>query len=117
MIDRNGHFDFEEPILKILKKIEELSAFSSDPNSLKEKEKLEKKLIKCRRDIYAKLSRWQKTLVARHPKRPYTLDYIDTVFDNFVEIHGDRRYADDRAVVGGMAVFLGSGSRDGLHDT
>jgi acetyl-CoA carboxylase carboxyl transferase subunit alpha len=69
--------------------------------------RLEKKLHKVRKDVYSKLTRWQKTLIARHPQRPYTLDYIDLLMEDFVELHGDRNFADDAAIVGGVATFNG----------
>jgi len=69
--------------------------------------RLEKKLNKMRHDVYSGLSRWQKTQIARHPQRPYTLDYIESIMENFVELHGDRTFADDKAIVGGVAWFNG----------
>ncbi len=97
--------DFEQPIIKLERRIEELSDFSRDESRKKEIDKLKKKLETIRTEIYSKLTPWQKTLVARHPKRPYTMDYIRILFTDFVEIHGDRKFADDPAIVGGLAFY------------
>jgi acetyl-CoA carboxylase carboxyl transferase subunit alpha len=94
---------FEEPILVIRRQIEELSA-DGDPARLDE---LRQKLTKVSHEIYANLTPWQKTLVARHPQRPYSLDFIGTLFDEWVEVHGDRFFADDAAIVAGFARFRG----------
>jgi len=95
---------FEEPILQIRRQIEEVSAADGDPVRLAE---LQEKLTKVADDIYANLTPWQKTLVARHPQRPYTLDFIAALFDEWIEIHGDRNFADDAAIVAGFARFRG----------
>ena len=95
---------FEEPILQIRRQIDEVSAADGDPARLAE---LREKLTKVAHDIYANLTPWQKTLVARHPQRPYTLDFIAALFDEWTEIHGDRNFADDAAVVTGFARFHG----------
>lgn len=97
--------DFEQPINELERRIEELSDFPRDESRKKEIDKLKRKLESLRNEIYAQLTPWQKTLVARHPKRPYTMDYIRTLFADFVEIHGDRKFADDPAIVGGMAFY------------
>jgi len=99
--------NFEEPILKLRRRIEELSALPDDATHRREIEKLREKLDRLSREIYASLTPWQKTLVARHPLRPYTLDYIQILMTEFVELHGDRRFADDPAVVAGFAAFRG----------
>ena len=99
--------NFEEPILKLRRRIEELSALPDDATHRREIEKLREKLDRLSREIYASLTPWQKTLVARHPLRPYTLDYIQFLMTEFVELHGDRRFADDPAVVAGFAAFRG----------
>src|SRR6266700_6659564 len=101
--DRN----FEEPIQKVKRRIEELSALPDDAVHRRELERLREKLVRVSREIYAGLTPWQKTLVARHPARPYTLDYIGALMTDFVELHGDRRFAEDPAVVAGFAVFRG----------
>jgi acetyl-CoA carboxylase carboxyl transferase subunit alpha len=98
--------DFEAPIRDILREIEEHSSFSGKESS-RELERLQQKLIKTREEIFGRLTRWQKALVARHPMRPNTLEYVGMIFDDFVEIHGDRRFADDPAIVGGFASFNG----------
>src|SRR2546423_16138 len=95
---------FEEPILQIRRQIEEASAADGDPARLTE---LQEKLTKVANDIYANLTPWQKTLVARHPQRPYTLDFIASLFDEWIQIHGDRNFADDAAIVAGFARFRG----------
>lgn len=98
---------FEEPILRLRRRIEELSALPDDAAHRKEIERLREKLERVSREIYASLTPWQKTLVARHPARPYTLDYIQALMTDFVELHGDRKFADDAAVVAGLARFRG----------
>jgi acetyl-CoA carboxylase carboxyl transferase subunit alpha len=101
----NGNF--EEPILRLRRRIEELSALPDDANHRREVDKLREKLDRVSREIYASLTPWQKTLVARHPGRPYPLDYIEALMTDFVELHGDRKFADDAAIVAGLAEFRG----------
>jgi acetyl-CoA carboxylase carboxyl transferase subunit alpha len=98
---------FEEPILRIRHRIEELSAMDAEPARQREIEELRQKLTKVSVEIYANLTPWQKTLVARHPQRPYTLDFIGFLFEDWSEVHGDRKFADDPAVVAGFARFRG----------
>lgn len=101
--------DFEQPIAELEAKIEELR-FVQDDSALdisEEIRRLQKKSQTLTKDIYAKLNAWQVSQVARHPQRPYTLDYVQGLFTDFVELHGDRAYADDAAIVGGMARFNG----------
>jgi len=98
---------FEEPILRLRQRIEELAAQPDDAGRRKEIERLSEKLDRVSREIYAALTPWQKTLVARHPARPYTLDYVTSLMTDFVELHGDRKFADDAAVVAGLARFRG----------
>jgi acetyl-CoA carboxylase carboxyl transferase subunit alpha len=105
-MDEDGNF--EEPILKLKRRIEELSALPDDAAHRRELEKLREKLEKVSREIYASLTPWQKTLVARHPARPYTLDYIAALTTEFVELHGDRKFSDDAAIVSGFGFFRGS---------
>ena len=97
--------DFERPIIELENKIQEMKDLSlSDELKLHaEIARLEKKVAKLRRDIYSKLTRWQRVQLARHPQRPYTLDYIGRMTTNFLELHGDRGFADDPAIVGGLA--------------
>ncbi len=99
--------NFEEPILRLKRRIEELSALPDDAAHRREIEKLREKLERVSREIYANLTPWQKTLVARHPGRPYPLDYVEALMTDFVELHGDRKFADDPAVVAGFARFRG----------
>ncbi len=101
--------DFEQPIAELEGKIEELR-YVQDDSALdisEEIERLQKKSRALTKDIYAKLSPWQISQVARHPQRPYTLDYIAALFTDFEELHGDRHFADDPAIVGGLARFNG----------
>ncbi len=98
---------FEEPILKLRRQIEELSALEGEAAKPAEIAELQKQLTKVSTEIYANLTPWQKTLVARHAQRPYTLDFIAFLFTDFTEIHGDRSFADDAAIVAGFARFRG----------
>ncbi|HEY8184350.1 MAG TPA: acetyl-CoA carboxylase carboxyltransferase subunit alpha [Thermoanaerobaculia bacterium] len=93
---------FDEPIAAIRRQIEELTAAEGDPGLIEE---LQRKLTKVASEIYSKLTPWQKTLVARHPQRPYTLDFIAFLFGEWEEIHGDRKFGDDPAIVAGFARF------------
>jgi acetyl-CoA carboxylase carboxyl transferase subunit alpha len=101
------YLDFEKPVAELENKIEELKhlADGKDMNITSEIKKLEKKARDLRADIFAKITPWQKTLIARHPARPYTLDYIRLLMEDFVELHGDRRYSDDPSIVAGFAKF------------
>jgi acetyl-CoA carboxylase carboxyl transferase subunit alpha len=98
---------FEEPILRLRQRIEELTALPDDAAHRKEIERLREKVERVSREIYASLTPWQKTLVARHPARPYSLDYIQALLTDFVELHGDRKFADDPAIVAGLGHFRG----------
>lgn len=101
--------DFEQPIAELEAKIEQLR-FVQDDSAVdisEEISRLDAKSQSLTKEIYAKLTPWQCALVARHPQRPYTLDYLDLVFTDFEELHGDRSYADDHAIVGGLARFNG----------
>jgi len=89
----------EKPVLELEAQIR---AMEMDPTSTKEREKLEKKLDKLKADLFTNLTDWQRAQLARHPKRPYTLDYLERICDRFEELHGDRRYGDDAAIVAGM---------------
>jgi acetyl-CoA carboxylase carboxyl transferase subunit alpha len=100
--------NFEEPILKLRRQIEELSAMEGEPARTAEIAELQQQLTKVSNEIYANLTPWQKTLVSRHPQRPYTLDFISYLFSDFTEIHGDRNFGDDAAVVTGFASFRGT---------
>jgi acetyl-CoA carboxylase carboxyl transferase subunit alpha len=98
---------FDAPLVEIEKRLQELEAFPPTRQSDQEIARLRARLSTLREDIYARLTPWQKTLVARHPRRPYTLDYARFLFEDFLEIHGDRRFADDPAIITGWASFHG----------
>ncbi len=98
---------FEEPLDNLRRRIEELEGYPPGSEHEKEIEALRSELRKTTAETYGQLTRWQKTLVARHPDRPYTLDYFQYLLTDWVEIHGDRGYGDDPAVVGGLATFRG----------
>jgi acetyl-CoA carboxylase carboxyl transferase subunit alpha len=99
------YLEFEKPIAELEKKIEELTLFTSNGGIDLEEEilKLQKKSDQLLAEIYSKLSPWQKVQISRHANRPYTLDYIEAMLTDFVEMHGDRGFADDPAIVSGMA--------------
>ena len=101
--------DFEQPVAELQQKIDELRFVHEDSavDISDEISRLAKKSQQLTKEIYAKLSAWQIAQVARHPQRPYTQDYIDGVFSGFRELHGDRTYSDDPAIVGGLARFNG----------
>ncbi len=104
------YLEFEKPVSELEAKIQELREMTEKSESLdieKEIARIERKKTKLLKEIYAKLTPWQISLVARHPNRPYTLDYISNIFTDFHELHGDRAYADDPSVVGGLARFNG----------
>jgi acetyl-CoA carboxylase carboxyl transferase subunit alpha len=106
---KTSFLDFEQSIADLEAKIEELR-FVQDDSAVdisEEIDRLEKKSGQLTKDIYAKLSPWQISQVARHPQRPYTLDYLSLIFTDFEELHGDRAFADDHAIVGGLARFNG----------
>jgi acetyl-CoA carboxylase carboxyl transferase subunit alpha len=109
MADR-PFLEFERPIVELEKKISDMRDFSVGGNLEFSGEitSLEKKLQRLRQEVYSNLTRWQKVQIARHPKRPYTLDYIRLMCTDFVELHGDRSFADDKAVVGGFAYLDGA---------
>ena len=104
------HFlEFEQPISELESKIEELRYVQSESavDISEEIDRLSKKSTQLTKDIYANLSPWQVTQIARHPQRPYTLDYVNELFTDFQEMHGDRHFADDLSIVGGLARFNG----------
>jgi acetyl-CoA carboxylase carboxyl transferase subunit alpha len=100
--------DFERPLRDLEKKIEEISGVPGGEDRASEIARLERRLEAMRQEVFSRLTPWQRALVARHPKRPYTLDYIHLMFSDFVEIHGDRKYADDPAIVAGFATYKGT---------
>jgi acetyl-CoA carboxylase carboxyl transferase subunit alpha len=97
--------ELEKPILELEQKVQEMKKLGESIDLKKEINSLEEKLEKMRTDIYKNLTRWQKVQIARHPERPYTLDYIEMMTTDFVELHGDRSFKDDKAVVGGFAML------------
>lgn len=101
--------DFEKPIIELERKIEELKSFTAhkDIDITGEVKRLEEKLGHIKKDIYDNLTPWQRVQIARHSKRPYTLDYIDIMMTDFLEIHGDRHFADDKALISGFAKLDG----------
>ncbi len=105
----SNHLDFEQPIAELQAKIDELRNVGSD-NALNLDEEIQRLQAKMRQklsSIFKNLTPWQTSQISRHPLRPYTLDYIDYLFDEFYELHGDRAFADDHAIVGGLARFRG----------
>ncbi len=104
------HFlDFEHPIAELESKIDELRYVQSESavDISEEIDRLSKKSQQLAKDIYSSLTPWQVTQIARHPQRPYTLDYVNELFTDFQELHGDRAFADDQSIVGGLARFNG----------
>jgi acetyl-CoA carboxylase carboxyl transferase subunit alpha len=99
--------DFEAPLVRLRARLEELKGFSESPAKRRDVEKLTRKIERISAEIYGNLTPWQKTLVARHPLRPFTLDYVRILFRDFVELHGDRGFADDPAIVAGFGFFAG----------
>lgn len=95
--------EFEKPIIELENKIEEMKDFSGDIDISSEIAVLEKKVDELRKNIYENLTRWQRVQLARHPQRPITLDYYQNVFTDFIELHGDRNFRDDPAIIGGFA--------------
>jgi acetyl-CoA carboxylase carboxyl transferase subunit alpha len=99
--------EFEEPIGELLKEIEALSTLEPSDDRDREIARLEGRVSTMRGDLYRNLTPWQRVQVARHPSRPTTLDYVERLFTDFVELHGDRRFADDHAIVTGTALYKG----------
>ena len=100
--------EFEKPIAEVTEKIEALQLAASDnPELLPQIDKLKLKETALTKKIYSRLTTWQKVQVARHPSRPHTLDFIERIFDGFEELHGDRQFADDASLVGGLAELEG----------
>ncbi|MDO8539376.1 MAG: acetyl-CoA carboxylase carboxyltransferase subunit alpha [Opitutaceae bacterium] len=101
--------EFEKPLRELVRQLDELRQRSIETNVDlgAEIQAIERKMDNTRREIYSNLSSWQKVQIARHPKRPYALDYIGAICEDFNELHGDRQYNDDRAIIGGPAFFNG----------
>ncbi len=116
MADDEHLLDFEKPLVELedkLTEMRELNAETQDDLS-NEIEALEERVEQLRTSIYRNLTRWQRVQIARHPKRPYTLDHIEALTEDFTELRGDRKFGDDRSIVGGLAQF--TGSRFGYRD-
>src|SRR3990172_7177197 len=99
--------EFEEPVGVLLKEIEALSMLPRTPERERSIETLRSRADEIRTEIFANLTAWQRVLVGRHPKRPNTLDYVERLFTGWDELHGDRRFADDHAIVSGLAEYRG----------
>jgi acetyl-CoA carboxylase carboxyl transferase subunit alpha len=97
--------EFEKPIIELEQKMEEMRRYADNPGIALEIARIEKRVNQLQLTVYAGLTRWQKVQLARHADRPYTLDYIGMITKDFVELHGDRHYRDDKAVVGGLATI------------
>lgn len=95
--------EFEKPIVELEQKVEEMRRYADNPGIAQEILKIEKRVNQLQQSVYSGLTRWQKVQLARHPDRPYTLDYIQLMTTEFVELHGDRTFRDDKAIVGGFA--------------
>jgi acetyl-CoA carboxylase carboxyl transferase subunit alpha len=104
-----GWLEFEKPIVELEAKIRELKEMAAQKgmDAGREIESLERQADRLREDIYSNLTPWQRVQLARHPRRPYSLDYIQAICDDFTELHGDRQFGDDKAIVGGMALVAG----------
>jgi acetyl-CoA carboxylase carboxyl transferase subunit alpha len=104
-----AHFDFEKPIQELEDQLEEVRKVHEkgkvDMHS--KMEELEAKIFEVKKEVYGKLNGWQRVQISRHPERPYTLDYIENCFENFIELHGDRTVKDDKAMIGGFASLNG----------
>src|SRR5262245_63769215 len=98
---------FEEPLVALRRRLEELSGYPPGSGHEKEIARLKSELDRTTAEVYRGLSRWQKTLVARHAERPYTLDYVQLLMNDWVEVHGDRQFGDDPSIVTGFATFRG----------
>ncbi len=108
-MSKTTFLSFEQPIAELEAKIEELRFVQEDSavDISEEIDRLSQKSQQLTKDIYAKLTPWQVSQIARHPQRPYTLDYVSEIFTDFHELHGDRTYSDDQSIVGGLARFNG----------
>jgi acetyl-CoA carboxylase carboxyl transferase subunit alpha len=99
--------EFEKPLRELSRRLDEVRQQSLETNvDLADQiSVMEKDILAAQREIYSNLTPWQKVQIARHPKRPYALDYIGLIFEGFEELHGDRQFSDDRALIGGTAFF------------
>lgn len=96
-----------DEVVSLEKQIEELSSLVPDDNTGQELERLQRRLEKLRKEVFSRLTPWQRVQIARHPQRPHFMDYVGMIFEDFSELHGDRRFEDDPALVGGMAFYHG----------
>lgn len=105
-----AHFDFEKPIQELEDQLEEVKKVheKGKVDMHTKIQELEEKILETKKEVYSKLNGWQRVQISRHPDRPYTLDYIENCFDNFIELHGDRTVKDDKAMVGGFASINGT---------
>ena len=105
MAEGQQHLDFERPIAELEKKISDMKDFSGGENVRLDPEiqSMERKLEKLRTEIYSSLTRWQRVQLSRHPRRPHSLDFVRLMTTDFLELHGDRSFAEDRAMIGGLA--------------
>ena len=110
MADDQYLLDFEKPLYELERKLAEMRELNKNnaEDLSNEIKALDERVERLRASIYRNLTRWQRVQIARHPQRPYTLDHIEALTDGFVELHGDRKESDDRAIVGGLATFQGS---------
>src|SRR6185436_11794826 len=95
--------EFERPIIELEQKFEEMRRYADSLDIADEIRTMEEKIFALRKNVFGNLTRWQKVQRARHPDRPYTLDYIAMMTTEFIEMHGDRSFSDDKAIVGGFA--------------
>src|SRR4029434_1829198 len=100
--------EFEEPVGVLLKEIEALSMLPKTPERERSIDSLRRRAGEIPTELFRTLTPWQRVLVARHPNRPNTLDYVERLFTNFDELHGDRRFSDEHAIIGGLAEYRGS---------
>ncbi len=105
----NGNLPFEKPVVELREKIKELKSFTEekDIDLSGEIETLEARLVQLEKDVYGNLKPWERVQIARHGERPTTMEYIEELFTDFLELHGDRLYGDDEAIVGGIAKYKG----------
>ncbi|MGZ3427943.1 MAG: acetyl-CoA carboxylase carboxyl transferase subunit alpha, partial [Polyangia bacterium] len=106
VIDTRQALDFERPIVELENKIAELKQLGGPQLEL-EIRRLERKARQLQREVFSELSAWQKVLLSRHPLRPFTLDYVGRLVEDFVELHGDRAFRDDESIIGGVGRFAG----------
>ncbi len=100
--------DRQSEIERLEKDVEELRKFAGRPDAEAELERVRKEVVELRRDFYRHLGAWQRAQIARHQQRPYTLDFVGLLFTDFIELHGDRGFGDDNALITGLAKFHGS---------